>query len=71
MRKKTSNSQSVQKNKKKCAINGKERHITQNKPSRHAKLNKQYEKHRFKAEKNKTQQTTFNGRKKYKNGHQQ
>ena len=38
----------------KCAINSKERHITQNKPSRHAKLNKQYEKHRFKAEKHKS-----------------
>ncbi|WP_273065474.1 hypothetical protein [Treponema berlinense] len=39
---------------KKCVINGKERHITQNKPSRHAKLNKQYEKHQFKAEKHKS-----------------
>ena len=34
----------------KCANNGKERHITKNKPSNHAKLSKQYEKQRFNTE---------------------
>jgi len=68
MRKKTSNSQSVQKKDKNAQSTAKKDILR--------KTNRQAEAPPpiYNAEmlkKNKTQQTTFNGRKKYKNGHQQ
>ena len=72
MRKKTSNSQSIQKNVKKNKKN-EQSTVKKEKKSSSMKTSSR-EKIRFimrKCKNTNRQQTTFNGRKKYKNGHQQ